>query len=348
MAVVLKTSGLKRTDVNPEYPVSEDQVRKKLTTKAIEVIQEIARDHDERLSAYKGNIHLLDNGIYYPNEYFKALQLMKQSKRIQFLVQNGSFFHGVAPSQHFTMSQNCEMPTGVVPLCFILKQGVSPCAALGAIRRGISFMGCGETCQIAYYEAIREVLGDEKFNFLFSANSSTPLKLHYSTQDNPLLCVLQDASPSKISKGQMIYFQNSELYPFKHMLGEAQGYSTLCCDDTLGQEKFTGLGLRPEGTTCAGLNQILIECFNADPGSLEIVSSVIGQSIFQKLYSAGQISMFRQNRSLQLLPERFTESGGGKILGAYELNSARITLLANSSFDEARQLLDKWKQSLHH
>ena len=187
-----------------------------------------------------------------------------------------------------------------------------------------------------------------RFDFIFSANSPTPLKLHFSSQDNPLISLLKEGSSDAPAPGQIVYFQNSQLYPAKHMFGEAQGYTTICCDDTKGQERFAALGLRPEGTSRDDLNQTLIEAYNSGPIGMEIVSPELGRSILEMMYSPKDLAIFKENQSRQLTPDLFRRTGGGKILGSYQLNAVRIALLANGSLEEARRLLDQWHKARCH
>ena len=139
------------------------------------------------------------------------------------------------------------------------------------MRHGLSFIGCGETVQIAFYEALRDVLGTEKFDILFAANSSTPLTFQFNDIDNPINRLLEySAPPKEFVKGRSYQFENTPYYACKLMNGDALGYTTLCCDDTPGKETFTTLGLSPEGMTRKQINQKMLEECNRDPIVLKL------------------------------------------------------------------------------
>ena len=150
---------------------SEKQVRERLTEIAVATVRAIAADNQERMAGFKNNVQLLKSGVFYPNDYFMALETMKQAPRIDQFIKTGTFFHGIAPASHFGMQKDLQKPTGIRPVHFILKPGAKPSEALAAIRQGLSLLSCGETCQIGFYEAIRGVLGTEKFDMLFAADS---------------------------------------------------------------------------------------------------------------------------------------------------------------------------------
>lgn len=326
----------------PQTPISEDEVRERLTTKAIEIVRAIVTNNTHRMKEFKREIQLLGSGIFYGNEYFEALKSANQKARLEFYLQKGSFYHGLAPSKHFDMLKNSNSPTGILANCFVLKEGVAPSAALDDIRQGLSFIGCGETCQIAYYEAVKDVLGTEKFDILFAANSSTPLTIQFNSGNNPINRLLErTSSPKKFVKGRIYQFENTPYYASKHMNGEALGYTTLCCDDTPGKETFTTLGLSPEGMTQAEVGQKMFEDCNRNPIGLEIVTEEVAKRILST-YTQKEISQFKKLETYQFSAEDFAEQGGGRIIASCELNAQRITQLANLSVKEARKLFDQW------
>lgn len=325
-------------------PLTVDEVRDRLTATAVATVRAIVKDNEDRMARYKdkGNIQLLASGPFYGNEYFKALQATSQTARLKYYLEKGSFFHGLAPSEFFYMQPNALSPTQVVASRFLLKPGKKPSEALAAIRQGLSFIGCGETCKIGYYEAIREVLGTEKFDMLFASDSPTPLMIHFDSfdsRDNPLLSLFVKTIPaSKISKGQIVPIPNADLYPIKHLNGEASNFVTLCCDDTPDHQTFTTLGLRSEGMTLQEVSEKLLEEFNSDPIGMEIVTKEVAARLRPHPFTP----MFAQKK---LTPDEFAARGGGRILGTIELNAERITKLANGTFDEARALLTQWHQN---
>ena len=329
------------------YEFSVEETSAILISRSIEVLREIASDNIRRMKGYKANVQLLDRGIFYPNDYYTALKETHQQKRLDFFLQKGSFWHCYTPTSHFEMVptpiDECY-PTGFLKCCFVLKKGAQPTEALVSLREKISLLGCGETCQISYYEAIRKVLGDDKFNKLFAADSPTPLKIGQSRLLNNPIASLMMACPtkSKIVKGQINQITNTPLYKNKHIHGHGSTFITLCCDDTPGKELFTTLGLSPEGLTYAQVNEALMAEFNKDSIGTATVTDVVAKCILEgepeeMLEQASEL----KNKKISSLAE-FTELNGGGIILQGELVAKRITLLANSTFEEARLLLDTW------
>ncbi len=329
--------------ITPKYapgkPLAVNEVRDRLTATAIATVRAIVKDNEERMAGYKDNLQLLATGPFYGNEYFKALQAKSQTARLKYFLEKGNFFHGFAPSTFFYMQPDAQKPTQLVASRFLLKPGKKPSEALAAIRQGLSFIGCGETCQIGFYEAIREVLGTEKFDMLFAADSPTPLIIHFDTKQGPLESLLVKTIPAgKISKGQITPILNVDLYTIKHFNGEAQTYVALCCDDTPDHQLFTTLGLPSEGMTLKEVSEKLMEEFNSTPMGMEIVTKEVAARLQIPHYSP----MFAKKT---LTSDEFAARGGGRIFCTVELNAEKITKLANSTFHEARTLLSQWHKN---
>jgi hypothetical protein len=328
-------------------PLSVGEVRERLTLKAVAIVGEIVRDSAQRTEGYGKNIKLLNAGVFYGNWYFKVLKATNQKARFDFFMKKGSFYHGYASPKHFNMTPNSNLPTGVVATRFVLKEGIKPSEALEAMRQGPSFIGCGEVCQIAYYEAIKDLLGTEKFDALFSAHSSTPLTIQidsFNALGNPInRLVTTIRAPEKVVRGQIVFIQNTPYYRVKHMNGDVVGFVAICCDDTSGHERFTTLGLRPEGMTRSEVSQVLLKEFNEPPIGMAIVTEEVATRILRTL-RPDQIAISKQYEGAQFSIEELIEQGGGQFLSALEFNVARVTELANRSLPEARALFDQWKK----
>ena len=142
--------------------------------------------------------------------------------------------------------------------CFVLRPGVSASTGLQKIKEGRSFTGCGELCQITYHEALKLVLGEPKFNEVFgpttwenfaAGKGVNHFLIGMSHPFNPLSGLQRsiDDFSQALVKGQMVYFKNVPGYVLKNHNGDAQGFWTICCDATPGQERFTTLGLSARG-----------------------------------------------------------------------------------------------------
>ena len=234
----------------------------------VETIRGIARDSYFRSYHYRQTPSLLKEGIFYGQGYFTARNRMKQSETLEKFIAEGHFYHGYASPDLFEMVKSRDVVTGFKRLAFVVKKGVLPSDALNGIRKGLSLLDGGTSCQIAYWEAIRHVLG-ERFDILFAADTSTPLRIETANvQDNPIFRLLTpvDTSSSKIKKGQMICFENVPSYLTKHRLfGIADNCITICCDDSDNSPLFTTLGLKFEGEKQDEICGNLFHQFNQYP-----------------------------------------------------------------------------------
>ena len=329
-----------------QAPISVSEVHERLTAKAIEIVRAIVADNTKRMDGYKQDITLLNSGVFSANEYFKALKNQNQKTNLDYFLNKGSFYHGFASPKHFDMLRDPLLsPTRISFNHFVLKKGVTASAALDAMRQGLSFIGSGEICQIAHYEAIKDVLGTEKFDLLFAADSSTPLRFNLDAEISPLTRLqITIGSPKIISKGQIVQFENTPLYQYKHINGDAGGCSALCCDDNPGKETFITPALHPNGVTHAEVSQKFLEEFNQTPVGMEIVTEEVAKRILGT-YTRELISQFKKLEAVQLSAEEFAKGGGGRIVGSVAFNADRITQLANLSVKEARKQFDQWQKT---
>ncbi|MEI8124656.1 MAG: hypothetical protein WCG42_02765 [Parachlamydiaceae bacterium] len=151
------------------YALTEHHNIQTIKDVVVKVIQEIVADSERRIQNCKKDLSLLSNGCFYPNGYSEILKENGLDDRLKALLDKGNLFHGYAASTHFKMKEDHKSITGIKVNLQVLKEGVTPSEGLKAIREGLSLIRSGEACQIAYYEAIRSRLGDDKFNELFAA-----------------------------------------------------------------------------------------------------------------------------------------------------------------------------------
>lgn len=329
---------------NPETVAYEAHLplRERFNNKVVAVAKEIVADSEKRMQNYRKNIKELNGGCFYPTEYFKILKQTNQTARLEFLVKKGSFFHGRAPTKYFTKEQNPNSSSGFTQNFFVLKKGVTPSAGLKAIRDGLSLIGCGEICQIAYYEALKSELGEEKFDLLFAADSKTPLSIGFSSNKNPLLplFLLKD-EPQRFRKGEMVRFENTSYYRIKHINGESPGFNAICCDETQGQETFTTMGLNSQGSTAPQVKQKLFEEFNEKPIGPEIMTQEVAARLFAK-YTSEYLETTAVLENTQMTLQEFLEVGGGNIPLSLELNTERITQIASEPIESVAKLFNSW------
>jgi hypothetical protein len=326
------------------HMVSAEQVRAELVSKTVGYISAIVADSARRIERFRLDKELLNGGLFYGNSYLNALKVLGQANRLEFFVKKGSFFHGYAPTKFFKMEEDLLSASGYASNRFVIKEGVSPSAAIEAMLTGPSFVGCGETCQLACLKALIDILGVEKFDMLYAADSSTPLTIQLNASgkwDSTQSLLNPKIMTETIRKGDIVYFRNISLYSHKHINGEGSGYMTICCDETPGRETFTALGLPPEGVSRKGVCHKLIEEFNAQPVGRDFVT----KEAARKICSSYPPSELRESESLkdrQISETEFFMQGGGEIVGSFTLNAERIAQLANSSLRGARVLFDQW------
>jgi hypothetical protein len=259
---------------------------------------------------------------------------------------NNTFMTGAVPKKDFSLIEDSTYPTGYQG-GFILKKGKSPSEALETIRKGLTLTGCGEVCQIAHYEALLSVLGKEKFNALFAADSPTPLRIDAVNMKNPIYRLFQntkiDGKP--IEKGTQYHFTNSRLYIMKHPTGEARGINVLCVDDTPGKEKFIGLGLDPKGETSAQIAKRLFEEYNKSPIAFELVSRDLKIKLLRRYTPEVLAYMKKLGFCIYQRLEDFNGDGGGKCRNEIlNYDIASISILKNESTENARKTFTKWAQ----
>jgi hypothetical protein len=312
--------------------INETQHRLAETT--VRVAQEMAADNEMRMGSYTHQIEVLNEGVYYPNQYYSALKTKKQTKRLEWHKQKGNFFHGYASSKYFEQRLDPRnLTTGIEPYSYRIKRGVLPHEALAAFRKGPSLISCGDLCQTAFYEAIREVLGNEKFDLLFAADSPTPFHLGFNTPSLGIYALIIPAAQRK--KGDLVYFTNASSYCERHVNGEARGYVTICMSNDSPEKKYTTLGLSSQGVTVEAMKEVMLQECNAVPIGMEIVTEDMARRIID--YPPAERAMTMQELEQQ---------GGGTILASLELNAERIDQLAKASLEKARRLFTQWHKDL--
>lgn len=324
--------------------LTEVEVSQRLQDVSAEQIKQIVSDNTTRKN-HKENIQLLAKGIFYPHEYYKALNEHESNERLTWFTNRDSFFHGYASPKHFEIVSDPSSPSGKKVACFVLKSGVLPSEALNAIKEGLTLLGCGETCQIAQYIAIKDVWGTSKFDALFASNTKTPLIIGRA-DNNPISKLrnyLMQLNPalSEIKKGDLVYIQNANSYSSKHLKGQSSGDNTLCIDDTIESQKFTTLGLSPNGNSHEEIQDYLISKYNVPCKDLEGLSEKTKKA-YLEFIGGEAVAKSEKLKNTQITLEEFKEQNGGTVTIVCELDAKRITAIANSSLKQARKLFDSY------
>lgn len=328
-----------------------------LIEKAIQTIQEIQTDTQYRLDHWKNDITLLKSGIYYAYRYFKTLGEVKNDStlaqetrkladdRLTWFINNDKFYHGIAPN-YFRMESCPESLTQMKRNIYVLEKDKLPSDALKALREGITFLGCGEVCLVSYYEALKKVLGEDKFDAIFASNA-TPLRISADLQ--PLIRILQQReikSLDDLKKGDLVYIYGAAVegirpYRSKHRWGDMCGYNLICVDDTPKQQKFTtvGYGLDPKGNTYEKILKDLSDGYNETPLVMEdIVSAELGKKI-KEVHgeSIDKGTKLINDSGLDQIPyEVFQELGGGEVNSyVYQFDFEKVARLKFLSIQDA-------------
>lgn len=288
----------------------------------------------------------LGHGIFYPNSYFERLKAKGQTRRLEWLRERGHFYHGFAPKSHFTHLSSATSPTKKEFMGYQLKPGKLPSESLKALRTGLTLLGCGEACQLAQYEALNEILGDDKFNALFAADSSTPLSMGYNSPCNPLTCLMtiedRPVVAKKLQPGMIVHIHNTIFYSSKHINGEAQGSNVIY----IGDGKFLGLGHNPQGITLQEIKRDLIREYNK-PNDLD--TAVVTEQVAQKILSSytQEYLQFRQELKHHTIQSfEANDIGGTFAPRIVDLDYEKVHRLYTASIKEARQLFSTWHAQL--
>src|ERR1700722_7978865 len=328
--------------VTPIYNVSEIHTR--LVNKSVEEILKISADNVRRKDVCEETDGLLEQGVYNPTEYYFLLESKNKITRLEELKEVDAYFHGYASPDHFDMVPENESVTMKKVCTFVVKKGALPSDAVHAMKKGLSLIGCGEACQLAQYLAIEDVWKPEKFNFLLSADSTTPLVIGSRLPQNPLSRLrnymkmpISPDSPA-IEKADHIYVTNANTYLDKQITGSSKGYNVFCIDKTIGSQKFTTLGL-PPGATHRKIEDICISKYNSLYRSMETWS----ENTFNEVCAQLTPETFDRAQEMMLTQidyKEFKAQNGGSMMIVGELDANRITAIANASLEKARQLFD--------
>lgn len=322
---------------------SLDNLRDKLADVAIKTLQKMLIDNEQRKANFKKDpkdIKQIEAGAFYAEEYYELLEKGNQEKHKAFLKEIGSFYHGYISPKHFCSLKDKDSPTGTQG--FKIKKDVLPSEALKAAQIGLWITNCAHVIDLAYYEALRQALGDEKFNYIFAYETKTPLSIHGT---NPLIIFRASPQKSKPLKGQIVYIESAyenqyNLYDLKHhYTGESKGFNLLCSDPE--KQKYIGFGLNPSGVTKEEVSEKLRKEYNKKPlDPLSIMTSEVVKKITESLVvSKATIESYKHHT---LSVKEFKERDGGKIKEISDFNIELIDQLAKDSLDEARTRMEKY------
>lgn len=240
----------------------------------IEHFQKLAADSHNRLTGYETDSSLLNEGIWYGSNYYHALKTLDQKPRLDFLLKNDSFYDGYVPSGIFDRPKDSKSPTGHEQMTFDIKALVKPTTALEKLEKGPSLLDCAICCDLVAIHAFKEVIGEEKYNYLCAEGSPFALRISSEVQNvvQRLFNWSEIEEESSIEIGDFTYFENIPLYSIKNRGGHAGGINVLCSFKEDLVRKYLGLGLTPSGMTASEIKIWLYEHINSLPSDKEIFS----------------------------------------------------------------------------
>jgi hypothetical protein len=237
----------------------------------------------------------LKEGIWYNNDYYKALADLAPTNpsvqaRLDFFKKR-DFFYQCYPPKDLFIQIPAESDTGFQLASMELKQGVQPSQALDGLikEKRLAFLDCLQLVQIACFQAIREVLGSEKFDKLYNHdsrldNDPVPLRIGAMNTLHPFIKELKTTEPTLI--GQMTGASNVQDYQIKHqIMGMCGNINLLLAKSaatatnsslseadvdkttahTPSQKKYVGFGVDPDGATEEQIEEMLVKEHNAPP-----------------------------------------------------------------------------------
>lgn len=293
------------------------------------IIEKTSRDlQDVRETPYnaetKEKFHaVLDQGIWYPEEYYKALQKCNKTARLEWMKENDC--------QRF---RRCSLSTHsfsrLSPTAFRIKDAILPSAALASIGKQVNLLDCSSIYTLAFFRALEEFIGVQKFNHLFAWDSSTPFTfaadMHYSAASF-LFDPVDIGNLDDLQSGDKGYFSNIPSYEERQPFGHAAGYSVLY-NTNLQPHPFLGFGLSPKGESKEGVEHALFTSHNQDP----LVQTA------QKKSKGSTVTWeeFQRQRGSSPLPQigKFSRR-------VFRPNSGRIESLARAPLENIRDVYVK-------
>ena len=167
---------------------------------------------------------------------------------------------------------------------------IKPSDALKSFIIGPTFLECANAIQVTIYHHILNIVGEEKFNYLFgnlltpfiitphlfepinlSIRNKTADGIYESITGNPLYFLydkIDDYSLDSLENNDIVYIGGVPLYQKKHFSGVLPGFNLICYRPSKSDEpRFVGFG--PNEFPCGPLTyeeirQILVDGYNQD------------------------------------------------------------------------------------
>jgi len=308
---------------------------------AADRLKALAVDTEKRLDGFKDDPSLLRAGIFYADDYARALKAKGLEDRYATFKEIEAFFNGWAPPAFFEKVPRSGSPSGYQPHTFQLKPKARPSEAIARLRQGLALMDCGSTVSLACYEALLEVLGADKFDHLFAGDGPAPLCIGATSIH---LAVLLQAVPADAPwrRGQIAGFGGPQAYMDKHLFGNASAFNLICDDARVkGRETFVGFGLKASGVDLEGLGQAFVAAYNQDPVNLAHYPDDLA-AVIRKHYRPEDLERIQSHAGLTMTWSEYAGMGGPRLACRMEFNEARVEALVKAGPQEALLKLCIW------
>jgi hypothetical protein len=199
------------------------------------------------------------------------------------------------------------------PFVYKIKAGVLPVTALQAFLTGLTIADCGSVLVACQYAALLKMIGAEKFNIMFAADTA-PLTISRFIYDhtNPISYFFT-RSGEAVTSGDMCYFSGLDYFSKKHPLGHARGWSVVCTGkNSCGENLYYGFGrddFKVSSMAQKDLEQIMLNIYN-------LPRDKYNQEWIKKQTLAEQYDLAQQH-----IPIQFTYTEAISALQGYEPNS---------------------------
>jgi hypothetical protein len=294
----------------------------------IEKTQSLLIQADERKRSYLTDSQVLEKGFWYQNEYFVALREMERKTekswsgvfwnwmyptKLDLFKRDNTFYHGYPP-EGFSHVADTSSITGKRVISYVLEPGQSAVQGLANLREKFSLIDCQTLLEIALYEVLLEVLGEERFNRCFQADGPDALKVDRQISETPLEKWMKTKDTKKgslnnrpVRKGEAAYFGNVPIYTYKHPEEDLGGFHVVCMEGGA-QAKFLAFGLSSEGASEIGIIDHFIAGFQAEPLSAK------------EMYTASAAAAIERTKQLTNLPPGMSAEEFRKAASQFHLN----------------------------
>lgn len=318
--------------------LSEADIAQRMNDVALNALQTLMKDNQERMQGYAKDSALLTKGCFYREKYVRALKALNTEEantRLKWLHKRGCFADG-----YYSTPKSFDK---YATYGLVIKAKVSASKALKKAMEVFSLTDCVNTCRMSIYKALLGLFGEKKFDGLYGRGSAIPFSLAGRACD-PVdsLHVPYDVNHLKdIKRGSMIYVGSVPNYSSKHPCGSSQGFRCLCLEEG-DNPKFLAFGLDSNGVTYQQIVEHLHQNYNATPDDPKDFM----QPEMYQLYLLSEDRkehLARKDHTLTL--EEFQKQMKGLREIAVAFNVPRIAQLYNSSIEEGKALLTGLKAS---